>query len=201
MKKTEILLDNKNKFLLDSSAIGEKIIASGKQWFWEERSGKAIDVIVIHYISAIEIKPLQPYDIRAVLGIFCDYGVSSHYLINRRGAVILLVPEQKKAWHCGASIMPEPDNRTGVNDFSIGIELMATEKSGFTRMQYLSLCNLCNEIELRYKKVFAYVGHDQIAGDRAVTLGLRKIPKPDPGPQFDWKYFFTRMNEIRNSRF
>jgi len=35
----------------------------------------------------------------------------------------------------------------------------------------------------------AYVGHDMIAGERAVALGLRKEPKVDPGPLFDWDFF------------
>ena len=96
--------------------------------------------------------------------------------------------------------MPEPDNRTGVNDFSIGIELMATEKSGFTELQYKSLCNLCDSIETRYGRTFKYVGHDQVSGERAVSLGLRKEIKQDPGDLFDWQYFFFNMEKLRACR-
>jgi N-acetyl-anhydromuramyl-L-alanine amidase AmpD len=96
--------------------------------------------------------------------------------------------------------MPEPDNRIGVNDFSIGIELMATEKSGFTMLQYKSLCNLCDSIEMRYGRTFSYVGHDQIAGERAVALGLRKEIKQDPGNLFDWQYFSSCMEKLRACR-
>ncbi|NLL13399.1 MAG: hypothetical protein GX267_08345 [Fibrobacter sp.] len=200
MKIKTLLLDIDNRFLFCNRTIGERIRESGKQRLWQDRSGGQIDVIVIHYISAIQVQPQYPFDLGAILGIFCDFGVSSHYLIDRRGTTTQLVPEQKKAWHCGGSIMPEPDNRIGVNDFSIGIELMATEKSGFTMLQYKSLCNLCDSIEMRYGRTFSYVGHDQIAGERAVALGLRKEIKQDPGNLFDWQYFSSCMEKLRACR-
>jgi len=34
-----------------------------------------------------------------------------------------------------------------------------------------------------------YVGHEDIAGERAVKLGLRKDIKTDPGNNFDWGKF------------
>lgn len=154
--------------------------------FWEDRKGDVIDTVVIHYSSAINVAPKTPFDLERVLKIFRDYGVSSHYLLTRRGVIHRLVPEEKKAWHAGPSIMPEPDNRTGVNDFSIGIELLATEKSGFTQWQYSALKFLCADIQLRHGRRMKFVGHDEIAGDRAVKMGLRKEAKIDPGPLFDW---------------
>ena len=157
-------------------------------------------MVIVHYISASEVEPLRPFDTDEILKIFCDFGVSSHYLIGRHGGIIRLVPEQKRAWHCGGSIMPEPDLRTGVNDFSIGIELAATDSSGFTFSQYHSLCLLCNDIEIRYKKEFLYAGHDQVAGNKAVELGLRVDQKIDPGPLFDWFSFNTSIEKLRSER-
>lgn len=81
--------------------------------------------------------------------------------------------------------MPAPDNREGVNDFSIGIELMATLDSGFTDLQYESLLYLCEEIEKQYLIKY-YTGHEYIAGKKAIDLGLRKDEKVDPGNYFDW---------------
>jgi N-acetyl-anhydromuramyl-L-alanine amidase AmpD len=75
--------------------------------------------------------------------------------------------------------MPPPDCRKSVNDFSIGIELVATEQSGFTKEQYLSLYGLCCQIEKRYQRHFTYVGHEDIAGVEAVNAGLRSIAKTD----------------------
>jgi len=193
------LLDDKNDYPIGASTIGAMIASSGKEHLWEERSScigidvvdtiNTIDTVVIHYMSAIDITPDDPYNFGQLLKIFCDYGVSSHYLINREGEIYNLVPESKKAWHAGPSIMPEPDNRTGVNEFSIGIELTATTDSGFTDAQYKALSELCVDIENRHHKKMIYVGHDMIAGERAVSLGLRKEPKVDPGTLFDWDYF------------
>jgi AmpD protein len=93
--------------------------------------------------------------------------------------------------------MPPPDSRKGVNDFSIGIELIGTETSGFTQLQYDSLCQLCCKIESQYNKVFTYVGHEHIAGVDAVNAGLRSVAKTDPGPLFDWNGFKERLKIVR----
>jgi len=189
MEIKKCLLDAGNDYPVGASAIGAMIASSGKKYLWDERSGggvDAVDTVVVHYMSAVDVVPDDPYNLGQLLKIFCDYGVSSHYLIDRDGEIYNLVPEEMKAWHAGPSIMPEPDNRTGVNEFSIGIELSATERSGFTEAQYGALRWLCAGIEERRRKKMVYVGHDMIAGERAVALGLRKDPKIDPGPLFDW---------------
>ncbi|MBD3316548.1 MAG: hypothetical protein GF344_12235 [Chitinivibrionales bacterium] len=180
-------LDKYNTLMIDGGTVGERIGRSGARHLWSIRTS-AVDTIVIHYISAVAITPRRPYLFPSILGIFCDYGVSSHYLIERRGRVWRLVPEEKKAWHCGGSVMPAPDGRLGVNDFSIGIELVATPTSGFTKKQYAALAALCRAIERR-RGPMSYVGHQDVAGTAAVELGLRAVPKCDPGSLFDWEYF------------
>lgn len=192
------LLNDQNRHLCCGLTVGERISSAGKKSLWEERKGGSADVVIIHYISAVEIDPKRSYDKEMIFKIFCDLGVSSHYLISRRGQVIRLVPEEKKAWHCGGSVMPEPDRRVWVNDFSIGIELMATESSGFTQSQYRSLCELCFEIEKRHKREFVYLGHEHVSGAEAVRLGLRKDVKRDPGPEFDWHLFNSNLEELRS---
>jgi N-acetyl-anhydromuramyl-L-alanine amidase AmpD len=189
MKIHDCLLNDKNKFVVKNTTVGALIAASGKRQLWGSRGGGVIDTIVIHYMSAVNISPNDPYNLGQTLKIFCDYNVSCHYLITREGEIYHLVPEEAKAWHCGGSVMPEPDNRRGVNEFSIGIELMATAKSGFTAPQYDALRWLCADIKKRHGENMARVGHDHIAGARAVALGLRSEPKTDPGPLFDWGFF------------
>jgi AmpD protein len=82
--------------------------------------------------------------------------------------------------------MPLPDLRTGVNDFSIGIELVATALSGFTDAQYASLGQLCNQLQRTQAHPFAFWGHEDVAGEKALAMGLRADIKLDPGPLFDW---------------
>lgn len=193
------MLDSFNGAIHNGILIGDAIKQSGKSHLWEDRgsSSSGVDVIVIHYISAINVNKQSPFSLPDILQIFVDYGVSSHYLIARDGLIYHLVPEDKKAWHCGPSSMPPPDCRKGVNDFSIGIELIGTETSGFTQPQYVSLCQLCCHIESKYNKVFTYVGHEQIAGADAVRAGLRSVAKTDPGPLFDWAGFRECMEKSR----
>jgi N-acetyl-anhydromuramyl-L-alanine amidase AmpD len=84
--------------------------------------------------------------------------------------------------------MPAPEFRRGVNDFSLGIELIATAESGYTDEQYDSCACLCSELEKRHG-IAHFVGHQDIAGKEAVALGLRQDIKDDPGAMFDWKRF------------
>lgn len=186
MKITSCLLKSDNEFPISDKTIGKILRENGKIHLWNNRPHTNIDTLVIHYISACNILPDDPYNLEAILGIFCDYSVSSHYLIDRGGEIFLLVPESKRAWHCGGSIMPEPDNRVGVNDFSIGVELIGMEDNDFTDRQYEILQELADDIEERYGIPFSIVGHTDIAGTRAVEKGLRKAAKTDPGPHFYW---------------
>ncbi|MFW6253802.1 MAG: N-acetylmuramoyl-L-alanine amidase [Chitinivibrionales bacterium] len=181
-------LDTENKFIIGEQTLGALVGRQGKKHLWESRSGDAIDTIVIHHISAVVDHPDDPFNLAYVLLLFCRFGGSSHYLIDRQGEIYELVPEREKAWHCGPSIMPAPDSRRGVNDFSIGIELMGTMQLPYTDRQYHSLAALCRHIETR-RGAMRYVGHETVAGQRAVSLGFRKIAKTDPGPLFDWNRF------------
>ncbi len=194
MQIYDLLLHRSNAAPCGSDTIGNLVAATGKDKLWSDRAGTVVDVVVIHCISAAARFPDHPYRLENVIPLFCEYGVSSHFLINRRGKIFRLVPEACKAWHCGGSIMPDPDNRRSVNEFSIGIELLATDKSGFSPSQYLAISRLCRSIEQSKKTPMTYVGHDQIAGLRAINLGLRSDCKTDPGPFFDWTTFFHQLD-------
>ncbi|KMQ52870.1 N-acetylmuramoyl-L-alanine amidase [Chitinispirillum alkaliphilum] len=164
---------------------------------WAERSGTGFDTVIIHYISAVERDEKRKFELAPILEILCDYGVSSHFLIDREGKVYQLVPVENKAWHCGASIMPPPDRRKGVNEFSVGVELIATHHSGFTDMQYRSLAILCKYLQAQCGKELNYLGHSDIAGEKAVEMGLREDKKPDPGPLFNWHKFMQLLDIVR----
>jgi len=189
MLVTVCTLDSENTAPAGDSTLATCIRNQNKAHLWDDRPSDAVDTIVIHSISAKNVDPGNPFDRSLIFRIFCDFGVSSHYLIERTGLVLQLVPEDKKAWHAGGSIMPPPDGRTMVNGFSIGIELVATPYSNFTDEQYESCGLLCRDIERRHAKTFVYVGHEHIAGETAVQMGLRKDVKVDPGPRFDWNRF------------
>lgn len=199
MEKIQCLLNSDNSMEIHGKSISQWILEQNKLHLWSGRESGIIDTVVIHYMSAIETRPDSPYDVQSVLELFCRFGVSSHYLIDREGTVYQLVPEKEKAWHCGGSIMPAPDMRKGVNDFSLGFELIATHDSGFTEEQYEALAVISVEIERRWP-IKIYTGHENVSGRKAVTMGLRKDVKSDPGVLFDWEKFYKLKgkNNITN---
>ncbi|NLD94282.1 MAG: N-acetylmuramoyl-L-alanine amidase [Fibrobacter sp.] len=199
MKIINCLLDKNNALDINGMSLGKLIEQSGKEFLWSDRECDTIDVIVVHYISAVDVTPADPYNVKTIMKIFCDFSVSSHFLIDRGGVIYRLVPENMKAWHCGGSRMPHPDNRTAVNNFSIGIELMATAISGFTSIQYDSLAKLALLIENKYQRKFKLVGHDMVANEAVVNEGLRKDIKVDPGQYFSWSSLLKRISSLREA--
>lgn len=130
-----------------------------------------IDTIVLH--SSYNAGDGNEYDVEKTISQYETYGVGAHYLIDRKGTIYRLIDEANIAYHAGASKMP--DGRTNVNDFSIGIEMIANESDGYTEKQYTAVNNLVADIKVRYQ-IKSVVGHGDIAPSR----------KTDPW-KFDWK--------------
>ncbi len=135
-----------------------------------------ISMVVLHYT---EMKPVE-----TALERMCDpaTSVSAHYCITEEGEVIRLVPEDRRAWHAGASFWRGiPD----VNSASIGIELdhpgHAPENGGyrpFADAQIDALVPLLARIVRQYDVPRAnVVGHSDVAPMR----------KTDPGELFPWE--------------
>lgn len=131
-----------------------------------------INMVVLHYT---EMKPVE-----AALERLCDpdAGVSAHYLISEEGEVTRLVPEEKRAWHAGASYWR---GHKDVNSASIGIELdhpgHALGYRGFAEAQIDALIPLLHRIVREYDIPRAnVVGHSDVAPAR----------KCDPGELFPW---------------
>lgn len=162
----------------------------GKNTFGIRPTNIIIDTLVIHYISAINTCPDNMFSIDECIKILNEYEYSAHVIIDREGIIYKLIDYSYRAYHSGKSLMPYPDNRENVNNFSIGVELIATAKSGFTDEQYHTLNWLIeNDIHGNAYKVNKFVGHEDISGDRAVEKGIRtkENKKVDPGEFFDWK--------------
>lgn len=134
-------------------------------------ASRSIDTIVLH--SSYNALGGDVYSVDRTIDEYEQYGVGAHYLIDRSGAVLRLVEEANIAYHAGSSKMP--DGRKNVNDFSIGIEMIATEDSGYTDKQYAAVNDLIADIRTRYK-ITNVLGHGDIAPGR----------KTDPW-KFDWK--------------
>lgn len=101
--------------------------------------------------------------------------VSSHYLVDRDGRILQLVPDHLRAWHAG-------DGRWGtipdLNDASIGIEIVNTGSEPFPDAQVAAVIALLDDICKRHG-----IAKSQVIGHGDLAPG-RKI---DPGVQFPWK--------------
>lgn len=141
----------------------------------EKRNTALVDTIIIH--SLYNPSRNDPFTIEAAKAVLDISEVSSHFVIDRAGAVYQLVPDDYQAWHAGNSSMPAPDGRSSVNTFSMGIELTGNETSGFTAAQYASAAKLTADLMDRLP-ITKITGHIDIAPGR----------KTDPWG-FEWKTY------------
>jgi N-acetylmuramoyl-L-alanine amidase len=135
-------------------------------------AGCAIDTLILHYTGMPSAT--------AALDRLCDPAakVSAHYLIDEDGAVVQLVPEERRAWHAGVSSWA---GRPRLNDGSIGIELVNPGHEWgyrpFAEAQYDACIALCQGILARWAiPAHRVLAHSDVAPAR----------KQDPGELFDW---------------
>ena len=148
--------------------------------------GARVNALVIHGISL----PPGEYGGGEIEGFFCNrldhdahpyfdrirgMRVSAHFLIKRDGQLLQFVSTLERAWHAGRSAL---EGVSGVNDFSIGVELEGTDEDEYTDAQYRDLARLARTLLEAYPEIDSgrIVGHCDVAPDR----------KTDPGPHFDW---------------
>ena len=133
-----------------------------------------IDTLIIH--SMYDPDCTDPINPQSCFQLLDKNRVSAHYSITYSGDLVRHVAEQARAWHAGVSRMPfGDDQRENVNDFSIGVELVALPTSAFSPAQYEKLVDLILDLASRHP-LKAILGHEHIAPER----------KSDPGPFFDW---------------
>jgi N-acetyl-anhydromuramyl-L-alanine amidase AmpD len=162
-------------------------------------------MIVIHYFSAIYVNPLHAFDPETCIDLFIDLNnrgssrgrvippsgeprqyASAHYLIDRQGVSIPLVPLDKQAYHAGVSKWKDKEN---LNAHSFGIELIATHDSGYTDEQYITCAEVCGQLMTKYGILLEdVVGHSDVAPDR----------KKDPGPLFEWERLRAMLKNINS---
>lgn len=158
--------------------------------------GSAISLLVIHNIS---LPPGQfgggyvqsffqnqlDSDAHPYFAEIAAMQVSAHLLIERTGAVTQFVGFDDRAWHAGQSVFAGREN---CNDFSIGIELEGTDDTPYTNAQYTELVRISQLLIKAYPLINAdrICGHDYIAPGR----------KTDPGPAFDWDYYFSLLGRF-----
>jgi N-acetyl-anhydromuramyl-L-alanine amidase AmpD len=112
--------------------------------FNERPPGTTVDTIVLH---ATVFETLDQ-----VISHFADpkNQVSAHFTIDKDGTIASHVPEDKRAWHAGESMMK--DGRKNVNDFSVGIELVNRNDGTdpFTEAQLQAMRRLLKSLIARH---------------------------------------------------
>jgi N-acetylmuramoyl-L-alanine amidase len=138
----------------------------------DERPGP-VDMLILHYTG---MKTAQ-----AAIDRLRDpeAQVSSHYVVDEDGAVLRLVPEDRRAWHAGLSYWR---GHAALNGRSIGIEIVNPGHEfgyrDFPVLQLASVCDLCLAILSRHAIPHRnIIAHSDAAPDR----------KEDPGERFDWE--------------
>lgn len=125
-----------------------------------------------------------PYSIPEIINTFEKHRVSCHFLISRCGRIYNLVEMNRVAWHAGVSYLKDLQI-SNLNNHSVGIELVATDSSGYTPQQLSSLLGLIRDLS-RQLGIEFITSHAYIAPER----------KTDPW-QFDWKLFKKNLKPER----
>ncbi len=106
--------------------------------------------------------------------VMADRNVSAHYLIDRDGTLMCLVPDKYRAWHAGVS---QWHGVKSVNFCSIGIELVNNGFELFPGEQINKLLELLNDLKDRHAiPIENFISHADIAPGRKV----------DPNWFFPW---------------
>ncbi|AVP58979.1 1,6-anhydro-N-acetylmuramyl-L-alanine amidase AmpD [Pulveribacter suum] len=156
----------------------------------ERPAGAQVDLIVVHSISL----PPGSYGGGQVQQLFTNrldwnahpyfaqirgLQVSSHFFIERTGALWQFVDAGQRAWHAGLS---HYRGRGNCNDDSVGIELEGLEGQRFESAQYAALLRLCRALMEQFPIRFI-AGHEHIAPQR----------KGDPGSGFEWPRLWSAL--------
>jgi N-acetylmuramoyl-L-alanine amidase len=168
------------------------------------KPGVRVDTVLIHHTASDFDKPTIEW--------LCSptSGVSAHYVVGTKGAVVRLVDEGRKAWHAGKGRLPwETCKEYDFNHRSIGIEVVnpGDGKTPFTEAQYAALCWLVPDIvrRLGWERARVHPGDDFIllgggvAWRAGYVLGHRDVApgrKTDPADNFDWGRIRRALGEM-----
>ena len=151
-------------------------------WAYLQLSSRTQKILVLESeVRSVPIKYLVVHSFNETPEKMVDnlqkYGLSVHYLIDAKGNIQQLVPENRVAWHAGPSFWA---GTQGLNRSSIGIELEHADfgQTDFPKAQIDSLIHLMKDIIQRHRILPEnIVAHSDIAPDG----------KMDPGRAFSWQ--------------
>lgn len=138
----------------------------------DERVGDGPDILLLHYTG------METGDAALRRLTDPDAKVSSHYVVLEDGAVVQLVPEDRRAWHAGAGTW---EGRGDVNSRSIGIEIVNRGHDGglppYPDVQIAAVAGLSAAVAAHWG-----IRPDRVLAHSDVAPGR----KQDPGERFPW---------------
>jgi N-acetylmuramoyl-L-alanine amidase len=156
----------------------------------EVRDVASLDLIVVHCTELPTLAQAREFG-EKILYANSQTGNSGHYYIDRNGAVLQYVEDNRKARHV-----------IGYNERSIGIEIVNSGRypnwfhadnqqptEPYTTEQMSSLKELLKDLKMRYPHITRIARHSDLdlqtipAADNPSLQIKRKI---DPGPLFPW---------------
>lgn len=144
--------------------------------FGPRPAGAVVDTIVVH---STVIESLE----RTTVAFQRPASqVSAHFTIGRDGSIVQNLSTFDRAWHAGVST--DAEGRKGLNDFSIGIELVNLNdgKQDYPDAQLQALCGIIASMRRRFP-IRQIVSHEFIAEPQ----GRKNDPKNFPWDRL--KYF------------
>ena len=169
-------IDDRISARLAEIGLGVELAASPNH---DERgNGQKVDTVVIHYTCLDFVESIHHLS-------SLKTAVSTHYVIDRDGKLIQMVPVHRRAWHAGVT---ELDGRGDVNGRSVGVDLVfvPSKDKRYEEAQYRTLIAL---VEVLVSELPILPGH--VVGHEHVARPVGR--KQDPGPCFDWNRLYGAL--------
>ena len=149
-----------------------KVVWDASPNFNSRPEGTVIDTIVLHHTAGPDLVGTVKW-FRTT-----ESKVSAHFTVGKDGSIVQHVSTFDRAWHAGVS--RDVRGKTGVNDFSIGIEMVnvGDAKDPWTKEQVEAVGFLIGMLKRRFPEITSITSHEFIAVPRG--------RKPDP-KNFPWK--------------
>jgi hypothetical protein len=160
---------------------------------YSSRNSTAVSAVTIHTVEGTYAGCISWFQ-------NCNASVSAHYVVRSSdGQITQMVWESLKAWHVGSE-----------NPYTIGIEHegYVNNAAWYTNAMYASSAALCADICTDYGinplrtgwwpwLATTYYNQSSIPGSCSRVKGHMHYPNQthnDPGPNWDWNYFFKLIN-------
>lgn len=160
---------------------------------FSSRNGTQITAVTIHDVEGTYAGCISWFQ-------NCNSSVSAHYVVRSSdGQITQMVYEADKAWHVGSE-----------NPYTIGIEHegYASQTGWYTNAMYISsaalVSNICADNNIDPIRTgwwpwlhTTYYNQSSIPGACTKVKGHQHFPNQthnDPGPNWDWNYFYSLIN-------